>query len=251
MVGLLFGLSAAGAGAPSDHYQLVAAPLDRPKGLAVLLPGASGLEILGDRSHYPGIAQELRSMGYDTLLLDYKAAYAASTNVPKGTTAEKIAWVVQGAIVWVRGLGPRYGELPVTLFARSLGGEGALRILNDTRLAESCGMQRGVLFYPSCQESERLAPVRPTLAMVGDLDTVTPVAELKRRLTSGAESLLRVEVLPQAFHGFDVRSLTRRRKIREYLIVGTAHTFQFNAEAAARADVLWREFMSTPSGPHQ
>lgn len=247
-LGLAFSLAvSAAADSPAQHYQMTASAGTVRRGLAVLVPGSSGLEIFGDRDHYPAVAGELRQRGFDTLLLDYKAAYAAAEDPPPGSTADKIAWVIEDALGWARAQAPNLEHAPVVLFAWSLGGEGALRLLGDEARARDLRLAGAVLFYPSCRDSERLSPNRPTLALLGGFDTVTPAADFLAKVDPDDPHLQTV-VLEGAQHGFDIRSLTKPRKVREFLLLGKAHTFAYHEPAARDASKRWQEFLMVLGG---
>ncbi len=224
------------------HYILQKTESERPLAIAVLVPGASGLQVFGDSTHYSSLATRLTRLGYHALLVDYKSAYRALTTPPAGSTASKIAWIIEDALAGVRDKGERFADLPVVIFAWSLGAEGAIELLGDPRRLERNKIRGSILYYPSSKDATKATFLRPTLAMFGDLDTVTPVEQLISKIEP-ASSNLRLVRLEGAHHGFDIRSLVVPQKVREFPFFGKEHTFQYHEMSAERAEESWMLFL--------
>ncbi len=99
---------------------------------AVLLPGASGLEVLGDDQHYFRAAQEFADRGLNCLVVDYKAVYRDGGSPRLGSTASKIAWATDRAIAAARAQGSIAPDDPIVLVGWSLGAEGVWECLRRT-----------------------------------------------------------------------------------------------------------------------
>ena len=219
---------------PTDFYFWQPAVTDEPRGWILMLPGASGLTVLDDDRHYPETATVFNELGFDVLMVDYKPAFRASRNPPESSSSEKIAWVTERAVTWMWHEHPRTKTRQGTLVAWSLGAEGALRIVNDSRKTRSLQLDAAVLYYPSNFEQQRLANSVPLLILVGDADDLTPADVARKLVASRADDAAPVElvVYPGAQHGFDIESLKTPRTIRLLPLYGPSATFQYDEKAA-------------------
>ena len=222
-------------------------PASNAMGWVVFLPGSGGLRVLDDDHHYFDLASRLNRSGWSVLLVDYKPAYQAAGTAPKRSTGEKIAWVTEQAVGWMRHEHPETAALPGALVAWSLGAEGALRIVNDPSLPKTLGMQAAVLYYPSNQEKLRLNNQLPVLLLTGELDDVVraiDVQALVRDRTENAPSA-ELQVYPGARHGFDVASLRKRKTLRILPLVGPKATLQYDEAAAKDAEGRLVRFLAS------
>lgn len=237
-------------GAPSvdgsDHFIYSPCDTDDPRALALLLPGASGLEVFGDRTHYLTHAARLRGLGFDTLVVDYKPAHASMAGAPSGSTGAKIAWVADAAVRWAQATHARLRDKPVALIAWSLGAEGAIHLATRVESIARLGLRAVVLYYPSNQDAQDLRVLRPTLVLWGDSDDVTPSEAFRQAAESpsGHAGLLRLVSFPGAHHGFDIESLREPRTVRWIPFFGNPYTFQYDAAAARAAEAAVEAFLN-------
>lgn len=211
----------------------------------IVLPGASGLKVLGDETHYFKVADQLNQAGWSVLVLDYKAAYQAVQHPPKLPTGEKIAWVTEQAVHWLHQAHPETANQPGALAGWSLGAEGVFVLANDHPRATGLGLRALATYYPAQEEGRGLTNTLPLLVLTGEADDVTRVQDiqtlLKKRPPSSAAAEL--HTYPGAQHGFDVASLTQRRRIRLLPLVGPQATLQYHQPAAEDAAKRLQDFL--------
>lgn len=212
-------------------------PAAAPRGVALFLPGASGLKIFDDDAHYFHTASWLNQKGWHVLLIDYKPAYKAANPNLKGGTGEKISWVAEQAVHWLRAKHYEVQELPLVLIGWSLGAEGIIHLINSPESIEKLGIHGAALFYPAIQDTQILTNQVPLLVFVGDADNVTPSKRVREWIDNRSASAKSVKLhrFPSAHHGFDVASLEEKRTIRLLPLIGPKATFKYNASAAADA----------------
>ena len=203
----------------------------------IMLPGSSGLKVLGDTTHYFDAGQRFAEHGFTVLLVDYKALYRASKERPKVETGDKIAWVVQRVVEWGRQERHIAPNSTGSIAAWSLGAEGIWAIGNQAGDGfERLGIDRCVAWYPSVERAMDADGVQelevPVLAFAGEADDVTLLEDLRRELdvfiSSGTVELMTYE---EALHGFDIVSLGERQSVRFPPIIGEQVTFGYNAIA--------------------
>lgn len=237
--GAMMGMIACAVHAPGPHDGRFAGTHDVPapvpamgRPLAVLLPGASGLKVFDDDHHYFRAAQRCNDLGYDCLLIDYKATYQSMNDRPGGEACEKIAWVVEQVLSDDQ---HGYAGRGCVLVGWSLGCEGVLRLLSDPARARALSVQAAVLFYPSneCESSIRAGV--PVLVLTGDADDVIPVAEVKKTVGNASDQTPALVVYRGAAHGFDIESLAQPRTVRLLPWVGPKATFAYDSVAAKDA----------------
>ena len=234
---------------PSDPAAAMASafhflPAAAPRGAwVVLLPGASGLKIFDDPTHYFRAADALNAAGFDALLVDYKAAYRAAAHPPRVKTPDKIAWVTQQAVAWARRTGAIDATHPGAVVAWSMGTEGLWPLLADASGAESLGLRAAVAYYPSGVEGLTIRTAIPVLILTGADDDVSKAADIRAVVERNASPVVTVRVFPGALHGFDVASLSEPRTVSLIPLIGPSATFGFDAEAARAAADLLIEFL--------
>jgi dienelactone hydrolase len=221
-------------------------PATNPVGWVVFLPGSGGLRILGDDHHYLDVAGCLNRSGYSVLLVDYKPAYAAAGNAPKGDAGDKVAWVTGRAVEWMFREHPGTTALPGALVAWSLGAEGALRIVNDPVMSKELRLGAVVMYYPSNRRKSRMDNRLPVLVLAGEQDDVVRAKDVESLVRDRPEGAPPVELhmYRAAHHGFDVASLKKRKVVRILPLVGPRATLQYDPSAAADAEKRLLEFLS-------
>lgn len=95
--------------------------------------------------------------------------------------------------------------------------------------------QASVALYPWCEAGHRLAS--PLLILIGELDDWTPAARCVEQVAGhGGGTEVRLEVYPDAYHGFDFEGLD---------VVQNGHVIRYDADTAARALDTVRSFLAT------
>lgn len=245
------GFASAGDGAWGSLYVLRAARPDR--GWVVMLPGSSGLVVLGDDKHYFEVGRRLGELGFDVLLVDYKAFYRASDDRPDVATGEKIAWVVHRVVEGAKSRGLIDDDARGVLAAWSLGAEGVWALGNENGDSfDALGIDRCVLWYPSVERVMDESGVRelevPVLAMVGDADDVTLLDDLESVLDLYIiNGIVELVVYPQAHHGFDIESIGPSQSMRFPPIIGEQVTFGYNRNADLDAWARAVDFLAHPA----
>jgi dienelactone hydrolase len=113
---------------------------------------------------------------------------------------------VLNALRWVQG---QPGDIRYSLVGWSNGGSTALEVLNLQGWPDTLAMPRhSFVFYPGCESARSSIKglVGPTQFFLGAADNWTPAAPciaLAQLLESHAPGQIRVEVYPDAVHGFD------------------------------------------------
>jgi dienelactone hydrolase len=218
-------------------------PAATPSGRwALLLPGASGLDIFGDTQHYERAAAALNAQGLDAIIVDYKRAYRASEKPPSGETGEKIAWVIGETVAWARERGIIRESSGGTLIAWSLGAEGLWPLLGDADCLKRLGVHRAIAYYPSNEEAVAVRTAVPLLLLVGERDDVTPLEDLRHALDAGSGPVELI-AFPGAHHGFDIESLRTPRRVSLIPIIGPSGTFAYDEAAAKAASAKLEAFL--------
>lgn len=208
---------------------------------AVLLPGSSGMSILGDDEHYFRAAAWLNQRGVDALIIDYHGAARFVPGAEDGSPGDRMTAIVADALTIERAAGRARSECPGVVIGWSLGAEGAwtLAALTDS------GFRAAAMYYPTVRRPQPYANALPVLVLQGTADNVTPESDLRafvaaRRAESAA---LDVVTFAGASHGFDVTSLDPARTMRFPPLIGQRVTFGYNAEAAASASSTLENFL--------
>ena len=213
-------------------------PAANAVGWAVFLPGSSGLRSLADDGHYFNVAERLNRVGWSVLLVDYKPAFRASGIALAGSVGDKIAWVTQQSVDWLRREHPETRTQPGALVGWSLGAEGVLRIVNDGGKATALEIRAAVIYYPSNEDKLRMNNQIPVLVLSGEADDVIRAKDVEALVRDRPQSarLAELHLYPGAYHGFDVASLTTRKTVRLLPLVGPKATLQYDKAAAIDAE---------------
>lgn len=207
----------------------------------LLLPGSSGLTIFEDSTFYKRKAEILTQKGYDVLLLDYKSFYKSSIKPTKGSTGEKISWVVRQAIKMAKDK----QQINLTdnghIIGWSLAGEGVFNLLKDTTFVNNNKIKSVALYYPSNNKKIEISTTIPLLLLVGESDKTVGANKLKSQIKS--YEMIKFIVYPNAFHGFDIETLTKPKTIKFPPVIGKKHTFFYNKEATEKASIELAKFL--------
>jgi len=209
---------------PSTH-------LEKTGQWCVLLPGASGLSIFDDDSFYIRRAQMLNDKGYDVLLIDYKQYFKnkRDRNIHLPTTSEKIAWVVRHALQDAFTQGILNKDRGGFLIAWRLAGQGAFYLVQDSGWIDDVKLHAAAVYYPAHEEWNIINSQVPLLLFTGQDDQVTPANNMKEKIDQC--KLIQWIQFPDAFHGFDVESLSPGRTMRFPPVIGKKYLFKYHAVA--------------------
>ncbi|MFZ1748614.1 MAG: dienelactone hydrolase family protein [Saprospiraceae bacterium] len=227
-----------------DHYFYYESRQVNSNKWIVLLPGSSGLTIFDDQTFYHRQAETLQSRGFDVILIDYKKYYKENKSPlkPKGTTGDKIVWVVQQVIELSKSKHEIDSLSVGHLLGWSLAGEGVIQLVEDTSFIKRHNIKSAALYYPSNQENRRVSTIIPLLVQVGEFDNVVKTKKLQESFISNHKLLF--ITYANSFHGFDVETLDKAKHIRFPPIFGKKYKFQYNAQEAFKARNLLFEFLN-------
>ncbi len=214
----------------NDHFHWrPAAAETKPRPWAILLPGASGLDILGDGGHYFRFADWLNTRGIDVLVVDYRNATRFLPETQKGKPGTRIAKIVDHAVAVERAEGRMDLRCEGVVIGWSLGGEGMWELAARDHMAMP-GLTRAIGFYPSVRgQPKSYTPNIPVIAFQGTDDRVTKAKNLEAFVAGIARaSNISVTFYPEVRHGFDVQSLTSPA-------LGDKLLYDPNADASSKA----------------
>lgn len=221
---------------------------DKPRGWALLLPGAGGVRIFNDDRHYDEAARRLGNAGWASLLVDYRAGRRA-VHISGRTRGEQIASVSAAAVAWLRQTQPEVARLPSAIVAYSLGAEGALAMM--PRPSPTWNVRGAVFYYPSIPRAMPPAIPLPVLVLSGDRDDVIPPARTEAfvHAWAAAGSSVEWQHYAGAAHGFDVESLRDGRTVRPLRWFGPSATLRYDKRAADDAEQRMLAFLTSILGP--
>lgn len=200
---------------PAETYRPVGAG---PFPAVVLLHGCEGVSDTTRRW-----ARWLRDRGYVALIVDSWTprglSQTCSFSIPDPPNTARLDDAL-GALRYLQGQ-PDVDRTRVAVMGWSNGGVFALAAVNGPSLTRALargvavpepGFAASVAIYPGgCASLTRERVVRPVLVLAGGADDWTPAAacvEMTRAMrAAGAD--IRIEVLPGAYHYFDVEGLAR------------------------------------------
>lgn len=235
--------ASASAETAADHYYWRPAATDgAPRPYVVLLPGSSGLKIFDDDRHYFRAAAWLNALGLDALVVDYQKAVKFVPAAKKGRAGARMRIIVEDALAAMRAGGRADPACPAAVMAWSLGAEGAWEAAAGAPLAQAV-----VLFYPTTRAPLPYRNRAPALALQGEADDVTPMADLETFVAARAPDAapIVVKTYAGARHGFDIESLAAPRSMKFPPLVGRTATFGYDAAAATAAHAEAEAFLRT------
>ncbi|MCP5395798.1 MAG: dienelactone hydrolase family protein [Sphingomonadaceae bacterium] len=228
----LLGANPALAEQVEDHFHWRPAADDgRPHPWAILLPGASGLEIFGDKEHYFRFAKRLNGAGIDVLVVHYQEATRFLPDTKKGKPGPRIARIVGYAVEDSRAKGRLDVRCEGVVVGWSLGGEGMWEIAAEGR-SKLPGLSRAIGFYPSVRgQAKGYENSVPVTIFQGNADRVTRQnALIKFEAASARPEYITIHTYADAVHGFDIASLAEPK-------MGGKIAFDAAASEAALAEV--------------
>lgn len=238
---------AAGRETAADHYHW--RPVD-PTGVArpwvILLPGSSGLSVLGDDDHYFRAARWFNARGVDALVVDYHGA-ARFVGVDRdGPAGPRMAAIVADAVTSQRAGGRMPAACPGAVIGWSLGAEGVWSLVSRDQSSPLGGLRAGAVYYPTVRQAAGYGSRLPVLALQGEADNVTPSAGLAAFVAGAGPGSAPIEMkrYASAHHGFDIASLSKPRSLRFPPLVGPVATFGFNPAAAGQAATALEAFLT-------
>lgn len=240
----IFSVSTTALNAQNNNYTFYKANSDVSQHeWILLLPGSSGLTIFEDSTFYNRKAEYLNRLGYDILLLDYKTFYQTSTSTdkPKGSTGEKINWVVKQVIQIAKEKLQIENLSKGHIIGWSLAGEGIFRLLKDTTYISEIRLKSVALFYPSNNEKLEITTTIPLLIQTGQSDKTVVADKLHKQIKSTEKTIF--ITYQNCFHGFDIETLIKPKTIKFPPVIGKKHTFLYNKEATKMAYVKLTEFL--------
>jgi dienelactone hydrolase len=240
----IFFVSATALKAQSNNYTFYKAKIDESKHeWILLLPGSNGLTIFEDSTFYNRKAEYLNQKGFDIILLDYKSFYQASTltDKPKGTSGEKISWVVKQVIQIAKKNQQLEKAGKGHIIGWSLAGEGVFKLLKDTSFVSENKITSVALFYPSNNEKLKITTSIPVLIQIGQSDKTVIAEKLQKQIKSTEK--IKFITYPDSFHGFDIETILIPKILKFPPVIGKKHTFLYNKESTEKAYIELTKFL--------
>jgi len=226
----------------SEHfYPMPSHTKSLQKEWVIILPGYSGLKVFKDTTHYFKAAQELNTAGFDVLVVDYKKASRKAGYRFPWEFAEGGKWAIENAIEWGKSNGIINSETDGHIVSWSAGGEGTLLLMNDSLLLHQLQVKSVALYYPSNRDSLELKTDIPILVQTGEIDNVTPAKNIET--TYGNKKNVELIVYPNARHGFDVESITEKKKLQIIPLISKKYYFQYQNEATIKSKERLIDFL--------
>ena len=179
--------------------------LVRPEGkgpfpAVVLLHGCDGIQPFEEQW-----AGDLVAWGYAALLVDSHGPRGIGDDCTSvDPTADNRTFDAFGALAHLRGL-PFIDRTRIGVVGWNTGGSIVLLVVDETGVQQhfEAGFAAGVAFYPIYFSMGE--PAAPLLMVLGGKDDCAPAAQIQRAMQEVQHGPfpLRVEVLPDAGHGFD------------------------------------------------
>jgi len=184
------------------NAKLFRPPGDAAAPFVVFLHGCAGLD-LNLQGHWARFFNE-RGVGF--LMVDSLATRGVNSlcQNPKGPWASRRSDDAGSALTWLQAQ-PFVRHDRIALMGQSHGGGSALLGLHENT-AGGKGFVAGLVMYPACVFATftKVRLAKPVLAMIGDDDNWTPVAECQTLKAAQADaSLMEIVVYPGAGHSFD------------------------------------------------
>lgn len=207
----------------------------------IILPGYSGLKVFKDTSHYFKAGQDLNAAGFDVLVVDYKKASRKAGYRFPWQFAEGGKWAIEKAINWGKSNGYINSKTDGHIVSWSAGGEGTMLLMNDSALLNQLQIKSVALYYPSNRDSLELKSEIPILVQTGETDNVTPAKNIHN--TYGNKKNVELIIYPNARHGFDVKSITEKKKLQIIPLISKKYYFQYQKEATIKSKEKLIDFL--------
>lgn len=221
--------------APSNEpYRMVSPSAGgAPHPAVLLVPGCSGFAAVNGINPYDERAADLQAAGYFVVFVDYLGRRKQSNcgHVSKDEVGNDIL----DAATWTRGQ-PGVDPARISVIGWSYGGGGVLAALRSMPPGLPT-LTKAVVYYPDCRGATpwSAAGISVLMLLAANDDVARPV--LCDPVAKGAPAgSLRVIVYPDAYHGFDERSLPARAQY-------PFGTLGYNAEAAKASWEAARDFI--------
>ena len=208
---------------------------------AIFLPGTGGLRIFKDTTHYFNVAKKLNAEGISVLLVDNVAAYKASKRNVHEEEPSQILWTLEQALKWARESERIYPNSKGSIVGWSRAGLGLIPLANDKAQLEKFHIKSIAMFYPANGYEMKLKPKVPVLIMTGGRDKIVKVDDILEHMI--AENV-NIQVYDEAYHGYDVESLTKGKYYRIIPFISKKHyLLKYNQEAASESFEELIEFL--------
>jgi dienelactone hydrolase len=198
-------LSSQWARAADDDYRVLWPATPSPHPVVLLVPGCSGFAALNGLNIYEERADALRAGGHIVVFVDYLGRFGSCGHMSHAEVGDAILQ----AAGWVRDQ-PDVDPSRIAVIGWSFGGGGVIAALRSMQ-AGAPRLARAVMYYPDSRgETAWSDPSISALMFLGNEDNVTRPALCEPVAQGVPPHSLTLMVYPNAFHGFDVRSLPQR-----------------------------------------
>jgi dienelactone hydrolase len=215
----------AGATQAQESYRSFKPATGGPAPILLFVSGCSGFVKFGDLDYYAEQAETMRAAGYFVVYVDYIGKRGlpncSGGRIDHATVGQDMA----AALAWAKAQ-PGVDPNRAYSIGWSFGGGGTIAALNA-----GIPLNKAVMIYPDCRGARAWSKPVPTLALFGSADTVAPPALCEEPFKSAPAGSLRSITYPEAYHGFDVRSLPAK----------TTYAFGIIGYKKEAADAAWLE----------
>jgi dienelactone hydrolase len=226
----------------SKHfYPMPSSTKNLEKEWVIILPGYSGLKVFKDTGHYFRAAEDLNAAGFDVIVVEYKKASRKGGYKFPWEFSEGVKWATEQAIEWGKSEGHIQTNTQGHIVSWSAGGEGTILLLNDSAAIHRLHIGSAALYYPSNRDSIQLKSNLPILVQTGEADNVTTAKNISN--TYDKKSNVEFIIYPDARHGFDVESITEKKKLQIIPLFGKKFYFQYNEQASKKSKEKLIEFL--------
>lgn len=178
---------------------------DGPFGLAILMPGCSGLGPPAVRAGLEAHARALRAEGYATLVVDGTGGRSICDDPAALERRERAAARTVLRLAARHAADGRIDRDRMVFLGQSFGGSVALRLAASDRFAAI------IAYYPWCDPGRSGALVAPVLILAGGADRWTPPARCRGFALGPRGVAPRLLVYAGALHSFDLVGLRRQQ----------------------------------------
>jgi dienelactone hydrolase len=220
------GILLSGTAAPAqESYRSFKPTGSGPAPILLFVSGCSGFVKFADLDFYAEQAEAMRAAGYFVVYVDYIGKRGlpncSGGRIDHATVAQDMA----AALAWAK-TQPGVDANRAYSIGWSFGGGGTIAALNA-----GIALNKAVMIYPDCRGVKAWSKPVPTLALLGGADTVAPPALCEEPFKSVPAGSLRAITYPEAYHGFDVRSLPEK----------TTYAFGTIGYKKEAGDAAWKE----------